>query len=477
MLLKFESKYFYNCKKFLSTTAKPYSSLPTPKSWPLIGNAHLFGKKGPYTFERLTEAVNSLAKELGPVFKLKLGSTEMVISIDPEDSKKMFQAEGVRPFRPSFPALEHYRKNTYGSFGIVPGNGSEWYKFRKAINPLLKQLVYEAYFDRQKKVATNFADSLKAQLDGDGVLRDVHFHLTNFAIQAISVVTPGNLELSETEEFKEISKANVEFMDGLFRTFMGPPLWRLFKTKGYRLLENAHNKFHSLLKDKVDSAWVSFSSDPTNFKTEHPFMFEIMKNPELSKEDVVMLVMESFIGGIDATATAAAMCLNYLALNKESQEKAAKESQSAQNDFPYIRACIKETLRLSPTAGGTSRFLFRDAVIGNYLIPAKTLVSAFSSISSLQEEYFENPDSFVPERWLRDEELYKKHHPYASLPFGHGPRMCPGRRLADQELQLIVSEILKKYKLISIDDSPVGMVFRMNRVPDRKIDLKLVEKM
>lgn len=59
----------------------------------------------------------------------------------------------------------------------------------------------------------------------------------------------------------------------------------------------------------------------------------------------------------------------------------------------------------------------------------------------MRDEYFEKARSFVPERWMREGKELKEHNPFASLPFGHGPRMCPGRRLADQELQLVLSKV------------------------------------
>lgn len=62
---------------------------------------------------------------------------------------------------------------------------------------------------------------------------------------------------------------------------------------------------------------------------------------------------------------------------------------------------------------------------------------------SLLEEYFEDAGSYRPERWLHSEKVQKKNEysNFASLPFGHGARMCPGRWLSEQESVLLLSAV------------------------------------
>lgn len=55
------------------------------------------------------------------------------------------------------------------------------------------------------------------------------------------------------------------------------------------------------------------------------------------------------------------------------------------------------------------------------------------------EDWVTDSQTFKPERWLRGAE--GSIHPYASLPYGHGARMCLGRRFADLEIQILMAKV------------------------------------
>ena len=68
-------------------------------------------------------------------------------------------------------------------------------------------------------------------------------------------------------------------------------------------------------------------------------------------------------------------------------------------------------------------------------------VAILTLVSSRMEKYFPDPEAYQPERWLRNTGQ-KDIHPFSALTFGHGPRMCIGKRFAEQELFLGLIKVL-----------------------------------
>lgn len=62
-------------------------------------------------------------------------------------------------------------------------------------------------------------------------------------------------------------------------------------------------------------------------------------------------------------------------------------------------------------------------------------------VTGNMSEYVTQPDQFLPERWMKECPVNYKLHPFASLPYGYGARMCLGRRFADLEIQVLLAKV------------------------------------
>lgn len=150
-------------------------------------------------------------------------------------------------------------------------------------------------------------------------------------------------------------------------------------------------------------------------------------------------------------------CLLSLAKNQDKQDILREEFRQIPNEFitakdlnnlPYLRACIKESLRLYPVVSANARSVGQDIVVGGYKIPKGVTVGMPMHVLMHDDQYFKNPKQFVPERWIKGSEHYKGNSdPFIYLPFGFGPRSCIGKRLSNMELEVVLINIIKNFKV------------------------------
>lgn len=123
-------------------------------------------------------------------------------------------------------------------------------------------------------------------------------------------------------------------------------------------------------------------------------------------------------------------------------ERDSRLTAQTMANMPYLRACIKEAMRLNPVTLGNIRTLPRDVVMSGYRIPKGWEVSTSNLTLCRDERYYKDSDQFIPERFLKDSEGkdIKGKHPFVYLPFSFGPRMCVGKRFADLEMEVFISK-------------------------------------
>ncbi|KAM9797938.1 cytochrome P450 4A10-like [Neosynchiropus ocellatus] len=191
----------------------------------------------------------------------------------------------------------------------------------------------------------------------------------------------------------------------------------------------------------------------------------------LSDEDIRAEVDTFMFAGHDTTASGISFILYNLANHPEHQKLCREEVMQALegkdtfewddlNKIPYTTMCVKESLRLYPTAPLILRSLTKTLTFPDgRSLPAGTRVGI--SIFGLHRNptVWENPSVFDPLRFLP--ENVSKRSPHAFIPFSAGPRSCIGQNFAMNEMKVVVAQTLRRYQLIKEPDFEPLMIPRL----------------
>ncbi|ROT38409.1 isotrichodermin C-15 hydroxylase [Sodiomyces alkalinus F11] len=191
------------------------------------------------------------------------------------------------------------------------------------------------------------------------------------------------------------------------------------------------------------------------------------------------------IAGSDTTSTAMAATLFYLTRHPEALAKATAEVRAKFSDAEeirqgaalsgctYLRACIDEAMRMSPSVGGLlpREVLPGGATIDGEFIPAGVVVGVPHYTIHHNPAYYRAPFQYEPERWIAGAGEKKTgfvateddvaHGQSAFCPFSIGPRGCIGKGLAYVEMSITIARTLYLYDLrraVGIPDPGEGRV-------------------
>jgi len=126
--------------------------------------------------------------------------------------------------------------------------------------------------------------------------------------------------------------------------------------------------------------------------------------------------------------------------------------------LPYVEACANETMRLKPVAPIIIAQAVRDSVVAGIRIPRGQLVMCLMRPGAVAERHFPGAARFEPARWLesagglRAAASAKR----VAMPFGAGPRLCPGRYLAVMEMKMVIAMLLGSFDIESVATADGG---------------------
>ena len=173
----------------------------------------------------------------------------------------------------------------------------------------------------------------------------------------------------------------------------------------------------------------------------------------MSDELVISESMQLLVAGHETSSNALSWLLYLLSSRPDCVDRVRDEFDSLLGEkslsfsdvpkFEFTTQVINEALRLYPPFWMVDRMALADDHAGGVDIPAGSTVVVFTYGTHHSPKYWENPESFDPERFRKANE--KLHTPFAHLPFGAGPRGCIGGNYAMLQMLMILSVLLRKY--------------------------------
>jgi len=142
--------------------------------------------------------------------------------------------------------------------------------------------------------------------------------------------------------------------------------------------------------------------------------------------------------------------------------------------LPYAAAVFNETLRLYPPVSFFIRESQTDSELVDRRCPMRSLVTLSPWVIQRQEGQWPQPHAFDPDRFVaatsaENRQLVRD----VWLPFGLGPRKCPGAAFALQEALLVLAELVRRYELLSVDGPEPDLVGRLTLRSSNSIRVKL----
>ncbi|KAG8287495.1 hypothetical protein J6590_036364 [Homalodisca vitripennis] len=202
------------------------------------------------------------------------------------------------------------------------------------------------------------------------------------------------------------------------------------------------------------------------------FQYFMKKDTGSNLDEIMFYSMTFFLEGALASSVMASMAMFELAVNPQIQDTLHSELSLALqdkkeleydiiSDLPYLDKVLKETLRKYPTIPGYWKECTKTTTfeIEGRRVEIELGTSIVIPVQSIHHDpqYYPDPEVFDPERFSEENKAQRPSYTY--VPFGEGPRMCPGMRFGLTQVKVLISSIVSKYRILRSSRTPDKLTF------------------
>ncbi|KAL5580495.1 hypothetical protein UlMin_012937 [Ulmus minor] len=454
---------FLAIKTISNLRNKRFKLPPGPIPVPVFGNWLQLGNNLNH------RSLAKLANQYGNVFLLQMGQRNLVTISSPELAKEVLQTQGV----------EFGSRTRNVVFDIFTGQGQDliftsygehWRKMRRIMTEsFFTNKAVRRYNSAWEEEAARLVEDLKrnpeASTDGIVLRKKLQLLMHN---NIYRIMFDRRFEKEDEPLFEKVYELNVErsrLAQSLaynYGDFI--PILRLF-LRGYlnlcrEVTEKRLELFNYFVQERKKLTSTKSSGHDEGLKCGIDHILEAQKKGEINEKNVLYVVENLNIAGIDTVSRTIEWCIAELVNHPKVQNKLHHEldtvlgstqiTESHIDKLPYLQAVMKETLRLRMAAPLLVPHMnLHNAKLGAYHIPAKTRISVNAWWLANNPAHWKKPEQFRPERFLEEESKVEfTGNDFKYIPFGVGRRSCPGISLAINILVITLGRLVQTFELL-----------------------------
>lgn len=435
------------------------SSLRGPYPWPLVGSLlQVRPVRIHLDFERW-------CRRFGILFPVYFGRQEILVVADHELVAAILRdrPDGFR--RPIVTA--QVSEEMGGLPGLFMAEGAEWRNQRRMVMQGFAPHAIKAYFPSLVKVA------LRLQRRWDGAAQagqaiDLAADLKRYTVDIIAGLAFGTDVNTIDGGEDTIQRHMDDILPAIARRSISLfAYWRYFKLPRDRRLDRSVSALNGAVDELIAQARTRMAANPAlaarpNNLLEAMLAAADQEGSGVDDRAVAGNVSTMLLAGEDTTANTIAWLIYLLRRHPDALRLARDEvlrhapdpaafSIEQMDALDYLDACVQEAMRLKPVAPFMPLEALRDTAVGGVEVKAGALVWCVLRHHSVAESHFPRASEFDPQRWLADAEGAIAADKKVGVPFGSGPRTCPGRYLALLEIKIAMAMLLARYDIAAVD--------------------------